>query len=101
MTDSGSLADEFADAIEDAVSRVPESITSRACHSDNYAGHEYRIKGEHTPIIPIINVVREHDGLAIEEMSTTQVSEGETVTLVFVAEDYRHSAFSEGDAVLN
>lgn len=89
------LTEDFRNAIEnDYTATELNEITSRLCESENYNGIEYNFFGIYVPVRPIIDVVAETDGIAIENMS--HVSDGEHICLtVFVANlpEQTHTAF--------
>lgn len=96
---SSSMSDEllskFRTAIEqDSMASELDEIEARSCTSDEYDGVQYNFFGRYVPIRPIIDVVAEQDGIAIEQMGHT--NDGEHVCLgVFVAElpEQPHPAF--------
>lgn len=92
---SKNLTDAFEYAIEkDKVSHIDE-ITARACESDNYDGVEYTFHGDHVPVQPIIDVVAQADGHAIESFFLD--GEVDDALVVFVADlpEQTHPAFTE------
>lgn len=88
------LSTQFRSALEqcNATTDLGE-IETRACSSDNYDGIQYNIFGEFIPIRPIIDVVAEESGLAIEQLHHT--NDHQTCVGVFVAEipEQSHPAF--------
>lgn len=61
-----------------------DEITARYCTSDNFDGVEYKFYGEYVPVKPIIDVVSDADGMAIESIAHSGV--GDISLTVFVAE---------------
>lgn len=82
------LKREMLDAIESdsrASSVHRDSTTYRYCSSDRFDGIEYRFYGAYIPIRPIIEVVRNTDGVRIEHLAHV-TDEYEPNLTVFVAE---------------
>jgi hypothetical protein len=92
---SRNLSDEFRTAIENNSNATDlDEITSRSCTSERFDGVQYNIFGRYVPVRPVIDVVAEVDGHAIESMAHT--NDGEHVCLgVFVADlpEQPHPAF--------
>lgn len=91
------LTNEFETAIENEnqFSEL-EEITSRQCESDRFSGVQYNFFGRHVPVRPIIDVVAETDGMAIETVAHTH--DGDHICLgVFIADipEQSHPAFVE------
>lgn len=71
-----------------------DRIETRSCTTDDHDGVQYNFFGIYVPIRPIIQVVAETDGVAIEHMGHT--ADGDHVCLgVFVADlpEQPHPAF--------
>jgi hypothetical protein len=66
-----SLKDDFREAIEKENSTSLGRIETRSCATDNYDGVQYNFYGDFFSVRPIIDVVAEKDGLAIEQMHFT------------------------------
>ncbi len=79
------LKDDFREALEKENSTHLDRIETRSCTSDNYNGVQYNLYGGFFSVRPIIDVVAEKDGLAIEQMHFTNDVE-EPCMGVFVAE---------------
>lgn len=80
-----SLKEDFENVIEKENSASLTRIEARSCTSDNYDGVQYNFYGVFVPVRPLIDVVAEKDGLAIEQMHFTNDAE-EPCFGVFVAE---------------
>jgi hypothetical protein len=89
------LTEEFETAIEnDCKASELDEITARRCSSDNFDGAQYNFFGRYVPVRPIIDVVAETDGMAIESLAHTH--DGDHICLsVFVADipEQPHPAF--------
>jgi len=66
-----SLKDDFTAALERENSTRLDRIETRSCTSDNYDGVQYNFYGGFIPVRPIIDVVAETDGRAIEQLHFT------------------------------
>jgi hypothetical protein len=92
---SQDLADQFEQAIEnDNRGAHVERIETRSCTSDEYDGVEYKIYGRFVPIRPVVDIIAEKDGLAIEQLYHV-TEDGEPFVGVFVADvpERPHPAF--------
>jgi len=78
------LIDEFENAIERENSASLDRIEARSCTSDNYSGVQYNFYGGFIPVRPIISLIAEKDGLAIEQIHFTNDVE-EPCLGIFVA----------------
>lgn len=80
------LKERLFDSVAQASSEEDiDRVTARRCTSDRFNGIEYTFYGKYIPIRPIIETVRQTNGVAIEQFSHT--TEGEEPRLiVFVAE---------------
>jgi hypothetical protein len=85
----------FRQAVENEPSSQLDRIETRRCSSDNYDGVQYKFYGNFIPVMPIIEVVSEAEGRAIEEISFTNDVENPFLG-VFVADlpQQDHSAFT-------
>jgi len=90
---SQDLSEKFEHALAQSNAAEFDKIETRACSSDNFDGVQYSIHGSFIPIRPIIDVVAEEDGLAIEQLFHSE--DGQTRLGVFVAEipEQSHPAF--------
>lgn len=75
---------EIRRVIEDQWTVRNLEIESRRCTSDRFAGTEYTIRGDDIPVEPIIELVSETDGVAIE--SILHIDEGDPRLSIFVAD---------------
>jgi len=80
-----SLKKDFEKALEKENSTHLDRIETRSCTSDNYSGVQYNFYGGFIPVRPIIDLIADKDGLAIEQMHFTNDVE-EPCFGVFVAE---------------
>jgi hypothetical protein len=92
---SKDLSDKFEQAVEnDSRASSLERIETHSCASDNFDGVQYNLFGHYVPIRPIIDVVAETEGVAIEHMGHT--NDGDHICLgIFVADlpEDPHPAF--------
>ena len=90
---SQDLSEQFERALENQRATEFNRIETRTCTSDEYDGIQYNIYGNFIPIRPIIDVVAETDGAAIEQLHHT--NDGNTCLGVFVADipEQSHPAF--------
>jgi hypothetical protein len=90
---SQDLSKAFEAALKQEAATAFDRIESRRCASDNFDGVQYNIYGNFIPIRPIIDVVAETDGAAIEQLHHTD--ENKTCLGVFVADipEQSHPAF--------
>lgn len=88
-----SLNEDFRQALENDRAASLDRIEARRCSSDNYSGVQYNFYGYFIPVRPIIDVVAEADGRAIEELQFSD--DGEPFLGMFVAElpTQSHPAF--------
>jgi hypothetical protein len=94
---SQDLSEVFERAIkQDGSATDFDRIETRACTSDNFDGVQYNIYGRFIPIRPVIDVVTEVDGHAIEQLHHTD--DGDPHLGVFVADipEQPHPAFITG-----
>lgn len=92
---SENLTERFKEAVQsDSRASSLDRIEANACASDNFEGVQYDFFGQYVPIRPIIDVVAETEGKAIEHMGHTH--DGDHICLgVFVADlpEQTHPAF--------
>lgn len=90
---SQDLSGAFEAALDGVRATEFDRIETRRCASDNFDGVQYNIFGNFIPVRPIIDVVAEVDGLAIEQLHHTD--DDNTCLGVFVAEipEQPHPAF--------
>lgn len=90
---SETLSEAFEQAITNKAAANFEKIETRRCTSDNYDGIQYNIYGSFIPVRPVIDVVADIDGKAIEQLHLT--NDENTCLGVFVADipEQSHPAF--------
>lgn len=90
---SENLSNKFEQAIKSSNAADFEKIETRRCTSDNYDGIQYNIYGSFIPIRPVIDVVADTDGKAIDQLHFT--NDSNTYLGVFVADipTQEHPAF--------
>jgi len=90
------LTEQFREAVKENYGEVSH-IESRECSSDMFKGTEYTFCGEFVPIRPLLDVIQDEDGLAVEEMnlSYSNHGDGDRALAIFVAETepVSHPAF--------
>lgn len=104
MSEQPDLSDEFRQALKKhgfAGAEISQ-IGKRECESEKYHGVEYEFYGSWIPIRPIIELVAEKDGFAIESIifknESTEDNDVEPKIIVFVADirvNQPHPAFTE------
>lgn len=94
---SRDLSERFEQELTKSNATNFDRIETRACTSDSFDGVQYNIYGGFIPIRPIIDVVAEVDGLAIEQLHFTNDAK-EPCLGVFVADipEQPHPAFVDG-----
>lgn len=89
-----SLEKDFERALEKENSTHLDRIETRSCASDNYDGVQYNFYGSFFSVRPIIDVVAEKPGRAIEQMHfTNDVEEPCFGTFVANIPEQEHPAF--------
>lgn len=90
---SRSLKAKFEDALEQDGAANFDRIEVKRCGSDNYDGRQFTFHGEFVPLMPLIDVVAEENGAAIEQMWHKDSHEAAAGLFVADLPEQSHPAF--------